>query len=443
MISSHKPEFKMTEVGLIPVDWDIRQVKDVASINEMNIDNSYSFDEIEYVDISSVRERRLLKTKLYPLDQAPTRAKRIIRNKDILISTVRPRLKHFVFIKKSKPNLVGSTGFAVISPKKVNPSFLYYYLTSDKYTKFLTAIASIHATTYPSFTPDVILNSYIPYPSIYEQKEIADIFTSLDAKINLNYKMIHTLESVGKTFFKHWFVDYEFPTNGGNSYRSSGGNMHYSNELNIKIPEGWNNGVIGDLVSVQPGHAFKSQDFDNQGKIGVIKIKNILDHIVDVKNTTKISEKVISKLDTKFSLPQGSILMAMTGTNVGKVGIVPKTQKKLWLNQRVCILRERLKNGVLLAYFILNSKRYQQLLKDKASGSAQLNISSSDIESIRIVLPPKEIIFSFGTFFRPFYEKIIENLYEVEKLSDLRDTLLPHLFSGHVRPFPSENNSNN
>jgi len=214
-------------VFLIPVDWDIRQVKDISNINEMNIDNSYSFDEIEYIDISSVRERRLLKTKLYPLSQAPTRAKRIIRDKDILISTVRPRLKHFVFIKKSKPNLVGSTGFAVISPKKLNPRFLYYYLTSDKYTRFLAAIADIHATTYPSFTPDVILNSYIPYPPIYEQEEIVNIFTSLDAKSHLNYKMIHTLESVGKTIFKHQFVDYEFPTNRRNSYRSSGGNMNY------------------------------------------------------------------------------------------------------------------------------------------------------------------------------------------------------------------------
>jgi type I restriction enzyme S subunit len=135
--------------------------------------------------------------------------------------------------------------------------------------------------------------------------------------------------------------------------------------------------------------------------------------------------------------------MPMTGANVGKVGIVPKTQKKLWLNQRVGVLRERLKNGIFLAYFILTSKQYQQLLKDKASDSAQLNISSSDIESIQIILPPNELIFSFGSFFKPFYEKIIENLYEVEKLSDLRGTLLPHLFSGYVRPFHSENNSIN
>ena len=117
---SQKSKFKHTEIGMIPEDWEVKIVGDLVKINECTINKNYNAADIEYIDTSSVDKGHLVETQKLKLEEAPSRAKRRIKDNDILISTVRPNLKHFFFVKKSRNNLVGSTGFAVISSKKIN-----------------------------------------------------------------------------------------------------------------------------------------------------------------------------------------------------------------------------------------------------------------------------------------------------------------------------------
>lgn len=427
------PNYKNTEVGTIPSEWKVKKVKQIANINELNIDKNFKCEEIDYIDISSIKEGRITKTKRFLTDQAPSRAKRIVRDNDILISSVRPNLRHYTFIKKSAKRLIASTGFTIITSKRINPHYLYYYLTSDYYTRFLTCIADTHTSAYPAFTPDVIGSSLIPYPPDNEQDRIGNILSNFDTKIELNINLNRNLLLISRTLFNYWFIDLEFPNDSGNPYKSSGGKMVFSTKLGDEIPETWNVGSIGDLVQVQPGYAFRSVDFLENGSIGVVKIRNILDNIVDIKNTQYVSREIISNLDDKYSINPGSILIAMTGANVGKIGIVPKTKRELWLNQRVGMFKEKIDKGLYITYFMLTNDKFQRILRNRAFGTAQQNISSTDIESIEIVIPPRELIARFGLFFEPFYQGIIQNLYENEKLSELRDTLLPKLVFGQLR----------
>lgn len=438
MISKPNTEFKETEVGTIPVDWAIKKINQVAKINEVQIDKSFIHEEIDYIDISSVKEGRIVETKRMSTAQAPSRAKRIVRDNDILISTVRPNLKHYTIISKSSEQLVASTGFVVISARDIDPYFLYYYLTSKNYTDFLAAIANTHTSAYPAFTPDVIKRSLIPFPPVIEQKRIGKILSKLDEKIKLNFKINNTIKSIGYMLFKHWFEEFKFSEMSGNLHKSSGGTLMFSDKLGIEIPKEWKVGSIGDIVQVQAGFAFKSKDFLEHGTIGVVKIKNISEDVVDIKSTQYISRKTVSNIDKRFSIDSGSVLIAMTGANVGKIGTVPKTNRDLWLNQRVGIFKERVENGVYFIFFLLSSKKHQRIIKNLAFGTAQPNISSSDIEAIEILLPPKDIIKKFGRFFDPFFQSIINNLYENEKLSELRDNLLPKLISGKLRTINSD-----
>ena len=408
MISNSNQNFKQTEIGTIPLDWEVKKINEVAKINELNVDKLFEHEEIDYIDISSIKERRVVKIKRLLASQAPTRAKRIVRDNDILISTVRPNLKHFAFISKSTDRLVASTGFAVITAKDVNPHYLYNYLTSEYYTKYLTAIADTHTSTYPAFTPDVIETSLMPFPDTFEQEKIGKVLFDLDAKITLNFRMNYTLEAIGRTLFKHWFIQRE-------------------------KRRGWEMGSLGDIVKIHAGHAFKSNDLLNKGSIGVVKIKNISNNIVDIKNTQYVSRGTVFDLDKRFLIKPGAILIAMTGANVGKIGIVPQTNKELWLNQRVGMFKEKINKGINFIYLLLSSNKYKRILKDRAFGTAQPNISCSDIESLELILPPKEIIAKFGILFEPFIKRIISNLYENEKLSEVRDTLLPKLISGRLR----------
>lgn len=154
-------KFKDTDIGSIPQEWEVDYVKNVAAINEKAIGRNYPYTEIDYIDVSSVDRGQILDIQKLSVETAPSRAKRIVRDNDIIISTVRPNLKHYAFIKKACDNLIASTGYAVITSKKINPNYLYYYLTTDEYTQFLARIADSHTSTYPAINPDVIENSFI------------------------------------------------------------------------------------------------------------------------------------------------------------------------------------------------------------------------------------------------------------------------------------------
>jgi type I restriction enzyme S subunit len=413
LISKSTTKFKVTKAGTIPVDWESRQIKQVAKFNEYQISKSFIHKEIDYIDISSVKEGRITEIKRISRDQAPSRAKRVLNDNDILISTVRPNLKHYSFIKKSSERLIASTGFIVISATTIDPHFLYYYLTSEKYTDFLAAIADTHTSAYPAFTPDVIEKTFIPYPPITEQKRIGNVLSAFDDKIKLNYKINKTIKSIGFTLFKHWF---KFPKK-----------SHEKTRRDMRL------GSIGDIMQIQAGFAFKSRDFLDQGSHSVVKIKNISEDTVNIKDTQFISTEMALSMDERFLIDSGAVLIAMTGANVGKIGIVPKTDKTLWLNQRVGMFKEKIEYGKYFIYFLLSSEKYQRILKNIAKGTAQPNISSSDIESIEVVLPSQEEIKNFGRFFDPFFQYLISNLNENEKLSKLRDSLLPSLLSGKFR----------
>jgi type I restriction enzyme S subunit len=191
----------------IPVGWKAKKIGELVKINEHSINKEFEYSEIEYVDIDSVEQGIIKKRQMLRLADAPSRARRIVKNGDIIISTVRPNLKHFAFVQGAKPNTVVSTGFAVISPIKACLKFiLYHHLTTDKYTEFLTAIADAHTSTYPSFNPDIIQNSLIPFPSETERRATAKILSQFDSiigglycEIQNNNEQISTLSQLRDT----------------------------------------------------------------------------------------------------------------------------------------------------------------------------------------------------------------------------------------------------
>jgi len=171
----------------IPADWESKQIGELAKINERSISREFPFQEIEYVDINSVEEGVIKKRQILQLKDAPSRAKRIVKDDDVIISTVRPNLKHFALIQGAKPNTIVSTGFAVISAKQTSAKLLYYYLTSDSYTNYLSAIADSHTSTYPSFNPDIIYKTLVPHPT----KKNCELLSAFDSLLRSMFFKMH------------------------------------------------------------------------------------------------------------------------------------------------------------------------------------------------------------------------------------------------------------
>lgn len=299
------------------------------------------------------------------------------------------------------------------------------------YQHFLKGIIDLHlndllfqatGSTFPNVSSQQLKGLKVNVPNSHSQLRISEILSSFNSKIKNNLATNQTLEEIARTLFKEWFINFNYPNADGNLKHSKFG----------EIPESWSINGIGEICYIQNGYAFKSKDFQEQGEVGIIKIKNISGNVVDIQNTDFVDASVVSSLDKKFKIESGSLLIAMTGAEVGKIGLVPLTEKNLWLNQRVGMFQEKIAYGNLFMYLLLSTDTYQTAIQNSALGSAQPNISASAIESIRAIIPPAELIEAFGKTVKPMFEKILDNLAENETLKTTRDSLLPKLMSGEI-----------
>jgi Restriction endonuclease S subunits len=235
---------EMEFVEDIPEGWKWVKLGEIVFINSKNLTSNYQYDEIFYLETGSIAKGRLISSyKKFYLKEAPSRAKRIVNDGDIVYSLVRPIQRHYGIIKNPPENLIVSTGFAVITAdnNKVDNRFIYYYLTLDEIVEYLDSIAEGSTTAYPSIVPDDLKKLIIPLPPLPEQKAIADVLSSIDDKIELLHRQNKTLEEMAMTLFRQWFIE---PTRDG-------------------LPEGWEEVSLGDsdLSKIIPSGIKKFEGF--------------------------------------------------------------------------------------------------------------------------------------------------------------------------------------
>ena len=385
--------------------WKECKLGELVDLNCRTIGKDYQYDTIEYLDTGSITQNKIEGYQYFKINQIPSRARRLVQTNDIIYSTVRPIQRHYGFIENPNPNLVVSTGFVVITAKqeKANSKYLYYWLSSDDVVGFLDSIAEGSTSAYPSLRPDDINQLDITVPPLSEQTFIAEILSSLDNKIDLLHRQNKTLEQLAETLFRQWFDSEEWT------------------------------GTLSEYIKVQGGYAFKSKDFQENGFAGIIKIKNISMGMIDITHTDFVDENVIKNIDKRFKIKSGDFLIAMTGAEIGKIGIVEKTEKEIWLNQRVGKLEAKVPFGDLIGYLALKSREGQEHILNACAGSAQENISSSGIEEMSFPAYNKERTNSIGNELQPLFQKIIFNQGQIRTLTQIRDVLLPKLMSGEVR----------
>ena len=132
--------------------WKEYKLGELVKTNKKSISSNYAFAEIEYLDTGSITQGKIESFQNFKLSEAPSRAKRLVEENDIIYSTVRPIQRHYGFITNPQENLVVSTGFATITAKKefLYPKYLYYFLTDDRTVEYLDIIAEASTSAYPS-----------------------------------------------------------------------------------------------------------------------------------------------------------------------------------------------------------------------------------------------------------------------------------------------------
>ena len=454
----------------LPENWKLVRLGDIAKVNEKSLTKKSQPDFIRYIDISSVSTGAFDTPKLLKKDETPSRAKRILRSNDFIISTVRPNLKQFSFIEEAQENLIASTGFCVISSNNSKLAwYLYSLITSDLFTEYLVKIADGGA--YPAFNPKEIEDAIIPLPDKDNLEFISDTSRFFHKKIQLNTQINQTLEQIAQALFKSWFVDFD-PVRAKAQAISDGLSLEQAElaamqaisgktpeELTAlsqtqpdryaelvetakafpcemvevdegEVPKGWEKTTLSEICEMQNGYAFKSSEWTDSG-IPVIKIGSIQSKILTVEGNGFVSEDNLS-LRSNFVLNDGDIVIGLTGAYVGKVGRMP-ANKRAMLNQRVAkFLAKRINESETFYSFIYMNviqEEFKNFVDFTAQGSAQPNISTKDILKYPLLLANNEVHLTFEKLLKKILDKSIFNSYQNEILSNSRDLLLPKLLN--------------
>ena len=234
---------------------------DVIQVNPESIRAGYPYEQIEYVDISSVGTGTMEGTKSISLDGAPSRAKRIVRNADTLLATVRPNLRSFLYVRQPSANTIASTGFAVLrATDAIDPRFLYYTVTNQAFTDYLTANAK--GAAYPAVDADTIKRAEIYLPPLSVQQKIAAILSAYDDLIENNLRRIKILEEMAQNLYREWFVKFRFPGHA---------KVRMVDSPLGETPEGWDIVKVGELLEkIKRKKKIKKQDYQLEGEIPVV-----------------------------------------------------------------------------------------------------------------------------------------------------------------------------
>ncbi len=281
--------------------------------------------------------------------------------------------------------------------------FMAFYLRSKLFRKTMSnnAIMTLRA----SLNEQIFSYLDLLLPEYKEQQKIGDYLYLLNQKIKLNNKINAELETMAKLIYGYWFVQFDFPDANGKPYKSSGGKMVYNETLKREIPDGWEARPISDLLDIKTGKKDANHAISN-GRYHFFTC----------------GDKALRCDDYEFE--GKSILLAGNG-NFN----VKKFDGKFNAYQRTYVLIPENKNFYGLVFYSVQYK-VKQLTKG-SRGSIVKFITKGDIEDIHIPMPKDSNDYFYGIFNKVF-EKIDVTYRENQKLTELRDWLLPMLMNGQV-----------
>ena len=347
---------------------------------------------------------------LYPtIDTYTTKITKTAEKNDILFSVRAPVGE----INIAPFELCIGRGLSAIRSKNKDNKFLHYLL--------IYKLKDIHSkstgTIFNSINKSTLENLEIKIPNEKFQKFIGTLLRNIDNKVELNHKIIANLEELSQTLFKRWFVDFEFPDEDGNPYKSSGGEM-IDSELG-DIPNRWKIGTLSDIAEIVMGQSPKSNTYNNE-QVGL----PLLNGASDFKNKniqpakyTSMPKKIGHNLDYVFGVR-------------ATIGLVTELDNDYAIGRGAGICKSNKETREFI-YEVLN--RAFKYFERIGSGSVYINISSKDLKQFKLIIPSKQALMEYHYHLEPIFSEIRNLKKQVKLLINMRDSLLPKLMSGEIK----------
>ncbi len=380
-------------------EWQEVRLGDMVEINKNNLGKNFEYENILYLDTGSITRNQISSLQTFHISNAPSRAKRLLGKRNIVYSMVRPIQRHFGFIENPPKNLVVSTGFVVIEEKEnslIDLKYLYYFLTLDEKVEFFESIAEGSTSTYPSLKPSDLAELTIPLPPLERQKEIAEILSSFDDKIDFLYRQNRTLESLAQTLFRHYFID------------------------NAK--EEWEEKLLSDFGTIVCG---KTPSKNNKSYYGgnypFIKIPDMHGNIFVFSTADTLTQEGADSQKNKI-LPPLSICVSCIAT----VGLVSMNATEAQTNQQINSIIPHKPHYRYYLFLSLQSL-YDELHALASGGTATLYLNRGDFSKIKIPMPSDEELLGFNNETEAIFSRIFENQKKSITLKNTQNLVLQRL----------------
>lgn len=326
-----------------------------------------------------------------------------------------------------------------LDDKKADYEYIYYLLKTQ-----YSNLRNLSSGVRKNLNSNDIKNFKINIPEdIKEQQKIANVLSSLDSKIELNNKINKELESMAKTLYDYWFVQFDFPDENGKPYKSSGGKMVYNQELKREIPEGWESKTIVQLIGNNKGGDWGKEKEEGNYTQKVSCIRGADLNGLNGLGKLNPPERFILEKNSNKILESHDLIVEISGgsptQSTGRLSFVIDKTITRFENPLICsnfCKSFSLENQKHLYYFIYmwNSLYDNRVLfgwEGKTSGIKNL-LFDSFTEKYLIVVPSETINQKFYDKTNSLHKMKQKNLKENQELAKLRDWLLPMLMNGQV-----------
>lgn len=356
------------------MSWPLVSLGDcVEKIESWNPLKSKSYTPFFYIDLSSVdKDKKIVDrsgvSKVMPND-APSRARQIVKSKDVLVATVRPNLNGVALVPDDYDGATASTGYCVLRPNynRLDSKYLYYWVQTSSFVTEMVEKAT--GANYPAVSDKIIKESKIPLPPLTEQKRIADILDKANSIRRKRQQTIQLADELLRSVFLHIFGDLE----------ARGCEFTTVENMAAKYKGSMRTGPFGSDL--------KHSEFISKG-ISVLGIDNAVDNSFKWGKERFISQEKYEQLK-RYTVNPGDVLITIMGT-CGRCAVVPDDIPLAINTKHLCCItldKNQCLPSFLHAYFLAHpiARRY---LNQVAKGAIMDGLSLGMIKEMPIPIVP-------------------------------------------------------
>ena len=338
----------------------------------------YGGGEFDYIDLSSIDKdaKAITAVERYSCSEAPSRARQLVEENDVLVATVRPNLNGVALVGTEHDGMTASTGYCVLRPipEKLDSGFLFHWVKTRIFVQRMVDVAT--GASYPAVSDAKVKASTIPIPPLSEQKRIAEILDAADALRAKRREALAQLDAILQSTFLDMFGD------------------------PVVNPMGWRVGRFGDVVERLDGGKNVAQS-ETQTDYRVLKVSAVTYGVYRPDESKYLPADFI--VPESYFVKKGDLLISRANTLelIGATAYVWETPENIVLPDKIWkfIWKRNAEIEPLFVYHLSQNTEFRRILSSRASGTSgsMKNIAKPKLLGLPIPIPPIDLQRRFAT----------------------------------------------